>query len=98
MAISKRPTLKSDDAEAFIRGADTHQEEPAQTPIKGNDLPWRDANPRIKKGINLRLDEVQWAKLKFISENSPLSIQRFIMSVLEPAINEKIQEILEDHG
>jgi hypothetical protein len=96
MAISKRPALKSDDAEAFIRGADTHQEEPAQTPPKGNDLPWRDANPRIKKGINLRLDEVQWAKLKFISENSPLSIQKFIMSVLEPAINEEIHRLVNE--
>jgi len=96
MSIKKRPDIKPVDAEAFIRGADTSREEPAQTPPKGNDLPWRDANPRIKKGINLRLDEVQWAKLKFISENSPLSIQRFIMSVLEPAINEKIQEIIEE--
>ena len=39
MAISKRPALKSDDAEAFIRGADTSQKEQAQTPPKGNDLP-----------------------------------------------------------
>jgi len=98
MSFKKKPELPADAADTFIRGADHRQENPAQMPPKGNDLPWRDANPRIKKGINLRLDEVQWAKLKFISENSPLSIQRFIMSVLEPAINEKIQEILEDQG
>jgi hypothetical protein len=57
-------------------------------------LPWWDANPWVEKGINLRLTEVQWAKLAFIRENTPLSTQKFIMSVLEPAIEEKLRKIV----
>ena len=61
---------------------------------KDTTLPWRDANPWIEKGFNLRLTEVQWAKLAFIRENTPLSTQKFIMSALEPAIEEKLRKIV----
>ena len=89
MSFKKRPDLEKASAD-FIKGA----EAPAEKSRGDEYYPWRDANPRIKKGINLRLDEVQWAKLRFISEKTPYSIQKFIMSVLEPAIEEEIQRLI----
>ncbi|MBU1165192.1 hypothetical protein KKA15_06580 [Patescibacteria group bacterium] len=55
--------------------------------------PWDDANDRVIKGVNLRLTEVQWAKLRFIVDNTPFSIQKYIMNLLEPAMEETIKKI-----
>lgn len=56
--------------------------------------PWDDANDRIIKGVNLRLTERQWKKLKFIVEHTPFSIQKYIMGLLEPAMEQTIEKIL----
>lgn len=67
----------------------------SQTNEDGNGkMPWEFANPRITKGINLRLNEVQWAKLDYIRENSMFSIQKFIMNNLEPAIELAIKKLM----
>ena len=55
--------------------------------------PWDNANERIIKGVNLRLTEPQWMKLRYITDNTPFSIQKFIMSILEPAIEKKLNEL-----
>lgn len=56
-------------------------------------MPWDEGDVRISKGINLRLNEIQWLKLKYISENSPHSMQKFIMKALEPAINIELEKL-----
>ncbi len=58
--------------------------------------PWETANEKIIKAVNLRLTEPQHEKLKYISEKTPFSIQKFIMSVLEPAMDKKIKELLKE--
>ena len=94
MADLKKPPRKID---AFINGGSdevSDNEPEAQNDYK-TVLPWEGKNEEIMKGINLRLNQVQHEKLKFVFKHSTeKSIQKFIMSVLEPAIEEKIREIL----
>lgn len=61
---------------------------------KQKKMPWLEGDIRIFKGINLRLNEVQWLKLKYISENTPYSMQKFIMRALEPSVEKEIKKIL----
>ncbi len=99
MTISKRPTIKT--AEDFISGAtEANTPEPA-TPTQTRKpaavmlsrMPWDDLNPRIIKGINLRLPETTWAKLNFLKYHTGKSIQGIIMDALLPEIEKQIQEL-----
>jgi hypothetical protein len=57
-------------------------------------FPWEQKSEKIMKGVNLRLTEVQHEKLKFVYEYSTeKSLQKLIMSVLEPFIEERIEEL-----
>lgn len=87
-ALSRLPQRKVDDEKAvsFITDAgktdaDTH--------------PWETANDRVMKAINLRLPEPTWAKLRYIADHTPFSIQKFVMYHLEPAIEGAIKELME---
>ena len=106
MTISKRPTIKT--AEDFISGATeahapepaTHAPEPAthaqeRKPAAAmlTRMPWDDLNPRIIKGINLRLPETTWAKLNFLKYHTNKSIQSIIMDALLPEIDRQIKEL-----
>lgn len=99
-AESKRET--NDDAkQTSEKNNATTPEDTLQTksnendvPVDGEKFPWETANEKVLKGVNLRLTEVQWAKLKFIVENSPYSIQKYIMAILEPAMEKSIEQIL----
>lgn len=62
--------------------------------LKSEKFPWETANEKILKGVNLRLTEVQWSKLRFIADNSQYSIQKYIMAILEPAMEKSIQKII----
>ena len=49
----------------------------------------------MKKTYVLRLPEAYLLKLKFIAENTPDSMQKFCLSQLLPAIDKKVNELLE---
>ena len=55
--------------------------------------PWDDANPKIVKGINLRLPEPLWMKLDYLKKESSVSIQKIIESYLLPGVELSIQKI-----
>ncbi len=84
MSYQKPPQV--DPAKAFIEAAE---------PEERDRLPWADLDPRVMKGFNLRLSEVELAKLQYIKENRPGSIQGFIKKVLLSAIDKEIQDIIE---
>jgi hypothetical protein len=89
--FSKRPTPQE-----FIEGAVANEdlsEEIAQ-PEKG--YPWESCNPQIQKYFNLRINEVTLAKLRFINEHRPGSIQQWVRGVIEEAIENGIREILQE--
>ena len=96
MAISKRPTIKT--AEDFIAGAaeattPEHIQAHKPNPEKRETMPWDDLNPRIVKGINLRLTEPVWGKLDFLKQRTNKSIQKIIMDALLPEIDKQIEEL-----
>jgi hypothetical protein len=86
--LARTPQKKIDDTKAisFVSKAGKPTEEA---------YPWEDANERVMKGIHLRLDEPTWAKLRYIADNTPFSIQRFIRHHLDPAIEQAIEELVE---
>lgn len=55
--------------------------------------PWENGDPRIPKHFNLRLDEVTLAKLRYIADHVPESMQGWCRKVLLSAIDEKIVEL-----
>ena len=57
--------------------------------------PWEDGDPRIPKHFNLRLDEVTLAKLRYIADHVPESMQGWCQKVLLRAIDEKIVALTE---
>lgn len=91
--------------EGFISG--TEAEEEAQKPlprleakkkklgVKAKDYPWEAPGVRddVIKIYNLRLPEPYLLKLKYISEHTPASMQKFCIEVLLPAIDAKIEEL-----
>lgn len=105
MSFKKKPAIPAAAAEAFIRGAEPAQaptpelrpqKESGGTPAPAagvNRFPWEDANPRIIKGINLRLPETTWAKLNFLKYHRSKSIQQIIMDALLPEIDKQIEEL-----
>ena len=58
--------------------------------------PWEAADPKKIKVYNLRVPEPVFEKLKFIGDSGPfMSMQRFCHETLLPAIDEKIDELIE---
>lgn len=57
--------------------------------------PWEAPGVRedITKVFNLRLTEPYFLKLKYIAEQSPVSMQKFCLEILLPAIDAKIEEL-----
>ena len=60
-------------------------------------VPWERPSIRedVKKPYNLRLPEAYLLKLKYIAEKTPDSMQTFCLSVLLPAIDRKVGELLD---
>jgi hypothetical protein len=93
---SRLPGKKSSDIEAFIAGA---EEKTAKSAIveKVASYPWEEPGVRVDvtKVYNLRLPEPYLLKLKYISENTPDSMHKFCLNVLQDAIDTKIKELTE---
>ena len=91
---SRLPNKKQSGVEDFISGA---EDKAAKLTIdkRTPSYPWNDQGVRndMIKVYNLRLSEPYLLKLKFISENTPDSMQKLCLNVLQDAIDEKIKEL-----
>ncbi len=65
---------------------------PSPTPI----YPWEDpmVRPDIKKGVNLQLPEPMLLKLRYLSQETGVSQQRFLRDVISPAIEKKLKDLI----
>lgn len=91
---SRLPGKKSSEIEAFISGAEDRTAKSAIVEKKAS-YPWEDPGVRedVTRVYNLRLPEPYLLKLKFISEHTPDSMQKFCLNVLQNAIDAKIGEL-----
>lgn len=92
---SRLPGKKSlDDIDAFISGAEEKTANSAAVE-KAESYPWTEPGVRedVTKVYNLRLPEPYLLKLKYIAENTPDSMHKFCLNVLQEAIDAKIAEL-----
>jgi hypothetical protein len=91
---SRLPGKKSSDIEAFISGADDKTTKNSIVD-KMASYPWE--YPGVRKDVikvyNLRLPEAYLLKLKYIADNTPDSMHKFCLNVLQDAIDGKIEEL-----
>jgi hypothetical protein len=92
---SRLPGKKSsDDVDAFISGA---EDKTAKSAIveKAESYSWEESGVRedVAKVYNLRLPEPYLLKLKYIAENTPDSMHKFCLNILQDAIDAKIEEL-----
>jgi len=87
-------------AEAFIAGAEQNRvvidgkkldEVENKEPQKK--MPWDKGHDQIMKGYNFRMNEILWLKLKYITENTPYSIQKFFESAITPAVEKELKKL-----
>jgi hypothetical protein len=88
--FSKRPTPQE-----FIQGAIANEDSAKEVTQYEGGYPWESCNPLIQKYFNLRINEVTLAKLRFINEHRPGSMQKWVRGVVEEAIENGIKEILQ---
>lgn len=91
---SRLPGKKSSDIEAFISGAEDKTTKHVIVK-KATAYPWEEPGVRedVTKIYNLRLPEPYLLKLKYIAENTPGSMQKFCLHILQDAIDAKIEEM-----
>lgn len=91
---SRPPAKKAQNLDNFISGAEDKTSK-AKSNHAHEMFPWEnsDVRPDILKIYNLRLSEPYFFKLKYIAENTPDSMQKFCINVLEKEIDKKIEEI-----
>jgi hypothetical protein len=91
---SRLPGKKSSEIEAFISGT---EDKTAKSAIveKTASYPWEGPGVRedVIKVYNLRLPEPYSLKLKYIAENTPDSMHKFCLKVLQNAIDAKIEDL-----
>lgn len=92
---SRLPRKKILDLDAFISGAEEKAEPKKEVVKRKSAYPWESIGVRVdvKKTYNLRLSEPYLLKLKYIAENTPDSMQKFCMGVLEQEIDNKINQL-----
>lgn len=66
----------------------------AQTQQYKGALPWAGANPRIKVGYTLRLDEPLHLKLKFLTERLPHSMHQIAIDAIQAHVEKLLAEIV----
>ncbi len=104
--LRSRPPGEAGSVEEFISAAatETRQETPTlgTKPERwaGERYPWQAPAVRadMAKVYNLRLPEPALLKLKYIAEHTPESMQKFCLDLLLPAIDAKIDELIQEHG
>lgn len=92
---SRLPGKKGQDIDAFISGAEDKMVKSAFVE-KTVFYPWETPGVRedVTKVYNLRLPEPYLLKLKYIAENTPDSMHKFCLNVLQDAIDAKIEELI----
>ena len=92
---SRLPGKKDLDIDAFISGAG---DKTAKSTLveKTASYSWEETGVRedVTKVYNLRLPEPYLLKLKYIAENTPDSMHKFCLNVLQEAIDAKIEELV----
>ncbi|MCP3966564.1 MAG: hypothetical protein GY718_09465 [Lentisphaerae bacterium] len=53
-------------------------------------MSWDKGNERVMKGYNFRMNEMLWLKIKYITDHSPLFIQKFLESAVVSAVDKEI--------
>ncbi len=97
--FTRKPNVQTaPDVDDFIAGAE--QQVAVSSNVISYDMksyPWEDTKIRddVLKVYNLRLPEAYLIKLKYIAENTPDSMQQFCLGALLPAIDAKIEELIE---
>lgn len=99
--LKSRPPVKpkQQDMEDFISGVEPKSKKGKVTlkskPSKLTVYPWEAENVRddVVKVYNLRLPEAYLLKLKYIADNTPDSMQKFCLHILQDAIDAKIAEL-----
>jgi hypothetical protein len=91
---SRPPVKKNQDLDNFLSGAEEKTTKKIQSKHKSN-YPWEDVSVRedVTKVYNLRLSEPYLLKLKYISEHTPDSMQKFCINVVKNEIDIKINEL-----
>ena len=92
---SRLPGKTKPDLDDFISGADEKTEPQKVTPKRKSKYSWESSGVRedVTKVYNLRLSEPYLLKLKNIPQQTPDSIQKFCINVLEKEIDNKIKEL-----
>lgn len=97
MADNKKPALRSTPSikktpslDQFAAAAGTRKS-PDQEPF-----PWEDPRVRddVKKNLPIRLPEALYLKLKYIADNSPYSMNSFILEKLTEEIESEIAAMI----
>jgi len=107
--LKSRPPAKTrqPNIDDFISGADektklpetevagTVKKEKPQPKPKKTLYSWEEPGVRddVNKVYNLRLPEAYLLKLKYIADNTPDSMQKFCLQVVQEAIDEKIKQL-----
>ena len=92
---SRPPSKIQPNLDAFLDGAEQKiTSKPRE--ISNSVYPWEEIGVRddVTKVYNIRLPEPYLLKLKYIAEHTPGSMQKFCLSVLQEAIDTKIEELL----
>ncbi len=97
--LTSRPpeAKKIANLDAFLSGAENRTVSKKKVKSKRNPVySWEHPGVRedIKKLYNLRLSESYLLKLKYIAENTPDSMQKFCINILEKEIDKKIKELI----
>ncbi|MGZ8918796.1 MAG: hypothetical protein ACXW0T_11270 [Methylobacter sp.] len=94
--LKSRPPVKSkQNLDAFIAGAE--EKGTAKSTQKRIEVySWEQPGVRedVTKVYNLRLPEPYLLKLKYIAENTPDSMHKFCLNVLQDAIDAKIEDLI----
>ncbi|GAW86311.1 conserved hypothetical protein [Bathymodiolus platifrons methanotrophic gill symbiont] len=92
---SRLPGKYKPDLDAFLSGADEKTKPEKTIPKHKSKYSWESAGVRedVTKVYNLRLSEPYLLKLKYIAEQTPDSMQKFCINVLEKEIDKKIKEL-----
>lgn len=90
---SRPPAKQKPDLDAFITGAEKVSSQSVSK--KRAVYPWEETGVRddVTKVYNLRLSEPYLLKLKYIADNTPNSMQKFCLDILEPAIDVEIAKL-----
>ncbi len=93
---SRPPAKKTANLDDFLSG--TEKKTALKVKVKTECIsvyPWEMIEVRedIKKLYNLRLSEPYLLKLKYIANNTPDSMQKFCINLLEKEIDKKIKEL-----